>query len=98
MTNAKTYWSLLKTCYNEEKVPITPLLLIDNKAHSSHLPPSSTYVLGVGISTLGGGDFFQVRLENSLYQKLWTQISNKKMILIVISTIHFWSSNLTISW
>ena len=69
MTNAKTYWSLLKTYYNGEKVPITPLLLID-KAHSSHLPPSSTYVLGVGISTLGGGDFFQVRLENSLYQKL----------------------------
>ena len=31
MTNAKTYWSLLKTFYNGKKVPIIPPLLIDNK-------------------------------------------------------------------
>ena len=31
MTNAKTYWSLLKTFYNGEKVPIIPQLLINNE-------------------------------------------------------------------
>ena len=30
-TNAKTYWSLLKTFYNGKKVPIIPPLLTDNK-------------------------------------------------------------------
>ena len=31
MTNAKTYWSLLKTFYNGKKVPIIPPLLINNE-------------------------------------------------------------------
>ena len=34
MNNAKTYWSLWKTFYNGEKVPIIPPLLIDNKITS----------------------------------------------------------------
>ena len=38
MTNAKTYWSLLKSFYNGKKVPIIPPLLIDNnfEAKASH--------------------------------------------------------------
>ena len=31
MTNAKTYWSLLKTFYNGKKVPIIPPLVINNE-------------------------------------------------------------------
>ena len=31
MTNAKTYWSLLKAFYNRKTVPIIPPLLNDNK-------------------------------------------------------------------
>ena len=27
---AKTYWSILKTFYNEKKIPIIPPLLVDN--------------------------------------------------------------------
>ena len=27
---AKTYWSILKTIYNDKKVPLIPLLLVDN--------------------------------------------------------------------
>ena len=31
MTTTKTYWSLLKICYNGKKVPIIPPLLINDK-------------------------------------------------------------------
>ena len=31
MTNAKTYWSFLKTFYNGKKVPIIPPLVINNE-------------------------------------------------------------------
>ena len=34
LTNAKIYWSRLKTFYNRKKVPIIPLLLINNKGIS----------------------------------------------------------------
>ena len=48
--------------------------------------------------TLGGGDFFQMGLENSLYKKKNTNLK-QKMTLIVISAIyHFWSSTLTTFW
>ena len=49
----------------------------------------------MGIGTLGGGDFFQVGLENySEYES--SQANKKKKIPIVISRIsHFWSPTLT---
>ena len=31
LLQAKTYWSILKTFYNDKKVPLIPLLLIDDK-------------------------------------------------------------------
>ena len=31
LLQAKTYWSILKTFYNDKKVPLIPPLLIDNK-------------------------------------------------------------------
>ena len=31
MLQAKTYWSILKSFYNDRKVPLTPPLLIDDK-------------------------------------------------------------------
>ena len=31
LLQAKTYWSILKTFYNDKKIPIIPPLLIDNK-------------------------------------------------------------------
>ena len=30
LSQAKTYWSIFKTFYNEKNIPLTPLLLIDN--------------------------------------------------------------------
>ena len=30
-TSAKTYWSILKSFYNDTKVPLIPLLLVNNK-------------------------------------------------------------------
>ena len=34
-TNAKTYWSILKTFYNGKKIPVIPPLLINNKLVSN---------------------------------------------------------------
>ena len=31
LLQAKTYWSILKTIYNDKKIPLIPLLLIDDK-------------------------------------------------------------------
>ena len=31
MLQAKTYWSILKTFYNDKKIPLIPPLLIDDK-------------------------------------------------------------------
>ena len=31
LLQAKTYWSILKTFYNDKKIPIIPPLLIDDK-------------------------------------------------------------------
>ena len=31
LLQAKTYWSVLKTFYNDKKIPIIPSLLIDDK-------------------------------------------------------------------
>ena len=31
LLQAKTYWSILKSFYNEKKISILPLLLVDNK-------------------------------------------------------------------
>ena len=46
---------------------------------------------------LGGGDFFQVGLENSLYKKSEYKSLAKQMIPIAVSTIsHFRSPTLTI--
>ena len=62
----------------------------------------------VGIGTLGGGNVFQVGLENSQYKKQYkNSIKNseynsqakKKKILIAISTIsHFWSPTIKNLW
>ena len=30
LLQAKTYWSILKTFYNEKKIPLIPTLLVDN--------------------------------------------------------------------
>ena len=38
----------------------------------------------MGIGTLGGGDSFEVRLENSLYKNSEYESQTKKMIQIVI--------------
>ena len=32
LLQAKTYWSILKTFYNEKKIPLIPLLLVDDKS------------------------------------------------------------------
>ena len=56
----------------------------------------------MGIGTLGGGDFFQAGLENSLYKKIVNtnfKQKKKKMIPIIISIIsHFWSPKLKHLW
>ena len=31
LLQAKTYWSILKTFYNDKKIPLIPSLLVDNK-------------------------------------------------------------------
>ena len=31
LLQGKTYWSILKTIYNDKKIPLIPLLLIDDK-------------------------------------------------------------------
>ena len=33
-TSAKTYWSILKSFYNDSKIPLMPLLLVTNKIAS----------------------------------------------------------------
>ena len=43
----------------------------------------------MGISNLGGGDFFQVGLENFLYKNNEEESQINKMIQIVISTKFF---------
>ena len=53
----------------------------------------------MGIGTLGGGDSFEVRLENSLYKNSEYESQTKKMIQIVISRIsHVWFPTLTTLW
>ena len=53
----------------------------------------------MGIGILGGGDFFQVRLENSVYKKSEYKFQAQQIIQIVISIIsHFWSPTLTNLW
>ena len=34
-TSAKAYWSILKTLYNEKKIPLIPTILVNNKLKSN---------------------------------------------------------------
>ena len=34
-TSAKAYWSILKTLYNRKKIPLIPLILVNNKLISN---------------------------------------------------------------
>ena len=53
----------------------------------------------MGIGTLGGGDSFEVGLQNSVYKNSEYESQTKKMIQIVISTIsHVWFPTLTTFW
>ena len=40
LLQAKTYWSILKTFYNDKNIPIIPPLLIDNKFFADQCTPS----------------------------------------------------------
>ena len=89
-TSAKTYWSILKSFYNDSKIPLIPPLLVNNKIVSDFTEKSNIFndLFATQSTPLSNNSI----LASAISFKTWSRLSSinfeKEDILKIIRNLN----------